>query len=282
MTLHHHHQELARLHQDRVIIRPVSSRNHSSERSQHDPFSTNSVQAGSDVVDELLKPLQSYFSVFRTGVYDHGNHHGLLDGDMVNGHGGPPAHNTRSHDKRYKIKKNQQGAAAAAAATAAAAAAASAGSGDGRKRHEVVENGLGGGGMHHALHQHPAAAQQQQGIPPPPVTNGYPSAPNGPRLDAMETEISQLPPPNLNEPPPNMVPNPPYPPPVRPLLLLPSMTGPPPAVMMSPPGNQPPMYSTPQKGEEVAAAVRQEQLENDISNLTIRECEPSVQVGSSI
>ena len=257
VTLHHHHQELARMHHDRLAVgRPPpghGSRGHSSERQQHDPFSNNSI-AGSDVVDELLKPLQSYFSVFRTGVYDHGSHHGLLDGvDMVNGRDGPPAHNTRSHDKRYKIKKNQQ---------------------DGRgKRPEpvVVENG-----MHHPgvvpMHHHPQAGMLPPNAGPPPVvTNGFTPAAQA-RLDNMETEISQLPgTPNLSEPPPNMVAPSSYPPPTRPLMLLPSMVGPPPPVMMSPPGNPvPTMYSTPVKDE---AVLRQEQLEMDISNLSIRESE---------
>jgi len=258
-SLHHNHQELARLHHDRLaVVRPGGSRNHSAER-PHDPFSNNSV-AGSDVVDELLKPLQSYFSVFRTGVYDHGGSHGLLDGDLING---PPAHNTRSHDKRYKIRKNQQ---------------------DGRKRHEMAENGVM---HHHAMQQQHHHQQQQagmhppqagmhpnqpgmpmpppQGMPPPAVTNGYHNQQGGqPRLENMETEISQLPPPNLNEPPPNIVQNPTFPPP-RPMMMMNQMSGPPPPVMMSPPANTP-MFSTPTKEDP-----RQEQLENDISNLSIRE-----------
>ena len=116
------------------------SRPHSTER-PHDPFSNNSV-AGSDVVDELLKPLQSYFSVFRTGVYDQGGE----VGDMMNGRdGGPPAHNTRSQtDKRYKIKKNQGSTNSA---------------NEPRKgRHDIVENGIG---MHP-----PQALPHHQGPPP--------------------------------------------------------------------------------------------------------------------
>ena len=203
-------------------------------------------------------------------MYDHGSHHGLLDGvDMVNGRDGPPAHNTRSHDKRYKIRKNQQ---------------------DGRgKRPEpvVVENGLHHPGvvpMHH--HQQAAAAGMlpPSAVPPPPVvTNGYTPAGAQSRLENMETEIvTQLPStPNLNEPPPNMVVAPAaYPPPTRPLMLLPSMVGPPPPVMMSPPGAPvAAMYSTPVKDE---AALRQEQLEMDISNLSIKESDNKAQVGLPI
>ena len=259
-TMHHHHLELARLHQDRLTVGRPSSRNHSSER-PHDPFSNNSV-AGNDVVDELLKPLQSYFSVFRTGSYDHGSHHGLLDGDVMNGRDGPPAHNTRSHDKRYKIKKNQQS--------------------DVRKRQEGSENGI----MHqnHAgMHHHPPPQQGQVMHPsqsmsaPPPLTNGgYAGTPV--ILESMETEIAQHPPPNMNEPPPNMVSNSNFQG-NRPLILLPSMVGPPPGVMMSPPGN-PQMYSTPQK-EERRQDPRQEQLEADISNLSLMENKESSQVINS-
>ena len=82
---------------------------HGHSHGHHDPFRNKSAQAGSDVVDELLKPLQSYFSVFRTGQYSGGSHghgHGMQEEHMVNG--GPPAHNTRSQDKRYRIKKQQQ------------------------------------------------------------------------------------------------------------------------------------------------------------------------------
>ncbi len=144
---HHHHQEIQhRLQQQQqqqqlAVTKPPprphsGSRPHSTER-PHDPFSNNSV-AGSDVVDELLKPLQSYFSVFRTGVYDQGG----ADADLINGvrDGGPPAHNTRSQtDKRYKIKKNQSSA--------------NMGNEPRKARHDIVENGIGG--LHH-----------QQGPPP--------------------------------------------------------------------------------------------------------------------
>ena len=38
----------------------------------HDPSPSKSGNGGSDIVDELLKPLQSYFNIYRTGQY--GNH----------------------------------------------------------------------------------------------------------------------------------------------------------------------------------------------------------------
>ena len=145
---HHHHQEIqVRLQQQQLAVSKPPPRHHSGSRPHsserpHDPFSNNSV-AGSDVVDELLKPLQSYFSVFRTGVYDQ---QGGVDADlMMNGvtvrEGGPPAHNTRSQtDKRYKIKKNQ--------------GSSNMGNEPRKGRHDIVENGIGG--LHH-----------QQGPPPP-------------------------------------------------------------------------------------------------------------------
>ena len=109
-----------------------------------------------------------------------------------------------------------------------------------------------------------------QGMPPPPVTNGYHNHQSGSqqqqqsRLEAMETEISQMPPPNLNEPPPTIVQNPAFPPP-RSMMMINPMTGPPPPVLLSPPTGTP-MFSTPTKEDQ-----RQEQLEHDISNLSIRE-----------
>ena len=236
-ALHPHHQDLL---QDQVTRSQAdqlaSNLPHTPAMGQHDPFSRGPAPPGSDVVDELLKPLQSYFSVFRTGQYTGGG----LD-DMVNG--GPPAHNTRSQaDKRYRIKKQQE---------------------ERKKRGErgeVVENGHVPHGPHHP------------GIPmvtlpmgaPPPMTNGY----HHPRLD-MEPDMSHLPPPNMAEPPPNMVPVVPipgqphnYPPPhiTHPLLL-------PPPVLLS---------SSPSSGPPVVAPMYQDQapdqnLDLDISKMSISE-----------
>lgn len=249
-SLHPHHQEL--LH-DRVMAnRAPGSRPHSADRAHHhghggghhDPFRNKSAQQGSDVVDELLKPLQSYFSVFRTGQYTgSGGHHGLLD-EMVNG--GPPAHNTRSQDKRYRIKKHQQ---------------------DGSKmkmRTEVVENG------HHSSHPHGMVphiphTMPNIGGPPPGVTNGF-----GPHRMDMETEIVQhsMPPPNMAEPPPNMVPAPPYPPPHT-LHLLPPMVGPPPPVLVSPTHQSPTLIYQDQTQHEVQQIVEETSVE--MSNLSLSE-----------
>lgn len=359
--LHHHHQDLARQHQERLAVArppPGSPRNHSTERptssahSHHDPFSNKSV-AGSDVVDELLKPLQSYFNVFRTGLYDHSHgghqhphhphhqqhpHHqaGVPGdgGDLAN-NGGPPAHNTRSHDKRYKIKKNQSITDAGVSLSGGPAA--------GRKRQDgsgsggcVAENGIVGGshqqqhphmggppphadrhpmmgGLHQQQHHH----HHQQGPPPSTTangysvttagytvtTNGYPLTTNGytvttaggggppQRLDSLETEIAHhqhhhhhQPPPNMAEPPPG---HPPFPPPPHQLLMLPpAMVGPPPG-LLSPTVQhqvpQQPLYSTPLKEVELAGGkvIRrdsQEQLEMDISNMSLQDTEASRQV----
>jgi hypothetical protein len=194
-NLHPHHQEL--MH-DRVLAnRAPGSRPHSADRvyhhghHHHDPFrNKGAAQAGNDVVDELLKPLQSYFSVFRTGQYQGGGHHGLLDEN-----GGPPAHNTRSHDKRYRIRKNQQD------------------QGKGKR------GGVGGGENGHHGHPPPSGLPNMTG-PPPPVANGY-GPPHGYS-------------PNMAEPPPGMMGPPPYPPPHQGLLLLPPGHGPPPPARGSP------------------------------------------------
>ena len=190
-------------------------------------------QAGSDVVDELLKPLQSYFSVFRTGQYQGGGHHGLLEEN-----GGPPAHNTRSQDKRYRIRRNQQD------------------QGKGKGRGQEVENG----GPHHGPPPHhlPGGLPNMSG-PPPPVANGYPGPP--PLLGDGETEVTHLPPPNMAEPPPSMMPPPSYPPPCQPMILLP---GPPPATCSSFP--PPPL-------QEEGVLSEEEQLEVDISNMSLHEPE---------
>ena len=166
-ALHPHHHDL--------LQEPLSVRHDERHCHQHDPFSRAPAPAGSDVVDELLKPLQSYFSVFRTGQYTGGT----LD-DLVNG--GPPAHNTRSQsDKRYKIKKQ-----------------------DGERnrkrgeRSEMTENG-------HLAHHPPLGMVNIPMGAPPPLTNGF-----GPHHQRMETEIVHLQsPPNMAEPPPNMVSGPP-------------------------------------------------------------------------
>ena len=275
-SLHPHHQEL--LH-DRVLQnRAPGSRPHSADRvyhhghghhhggnSQHDPFRNNKgAQAGSDVVDELLKPLQSYFSVFRTGQYQGGGgHHGLLDEN-----GGPPAHNTRSHDKRYRIRKNQQ----------------EQGGNKGNK-------GRGGDGnpMENGHHGHPPPHHLPGGLPnmagpPPPVANGYgpPHVHSGPppMLGEVETEIAHsLPPPNMAEPPPGMLGGaPPYPPPHQPLLLLPSVSGPPP-ILGSPQQQSSPPYPvpTPQDAQDesmldVASSLsEEEQLEVGVSNISLSD-----------
>jgi len=268
-ALHPHHQEL--LH-DRVLAnRAPGSRPHSADRhhhhggvghhhgggqgGHHDPFRNKSAQAGSDVVDELLKPLQSYFSVFRTG-HIQGGQHGLLD-ELVNG--GPPAHNTRSQDKRYRIKKQQQ-------------------EGERNKKRGdrgdvVVENGHMGPSHHHNVPMVP----MPMGAPPPVNGFGPPQGHSGPppRLD-METEIAHsLPPPNMAEPPPNMVPAPPYPPPhLQHPLLLPPMVGPPPPVLLSPAPTSPPTFSTP--NDDQGRRSSEEQLELEISNMSISDPHPAL------
>ena len=177
-ALHPHHQDL---------LQQSSGQAHhmggpGGHQLQHDPFSrAHAGPPGSDVVDELLKPLQSYFSVFRTGQYGAGMEH-----DLVNG--GPPAHNTRSQaDKRYKIKKQQENDSRSKKR--------------GNERNEIVENGH---------HLHPSHMAMVMGGPPP-MTNGF-----GPRLD-MEADMGH----DMSQPPPNMVPGYPPPPHLQHPLLLP-------------------------------------------------------------
>lgn len=247
-ALHPHHKDL---------LQDQASRPHSSDRlahnsvlaaGQHDPFSRGPAPPGSDVVDELLKPLQSYFSVFRTGQYTGGG----LD-EMVNG--GPPAHNTRSQaDKRYKIKKQQEERGKKRA-----------------ERNEIVENG------HMAPHgHHPGMAMVN--IPmgaPPPLTNGF----HHPRMD-MDADMSHLPPPNMAEPPPNMVPVPggahQYPPPAHhlqhPLLM------PPPVLLSSSPNSSsaPILYTNAhaQVHPQVEIETSEQTLDLDISKMSISEMPP--------
>jgi len=260
-ALHPHHQELL---QDRVLAnRAPGSRPHSTDRHHaatngglhpphpgqpHDPFRQKSAQAGSDVVDELLKPLQSYFSVFRTGQIMGGpGQHGLLD-ELVNG--GPPAHNTRSQDKRYRIRKQQQEQERA------------------RKRAERGCEGAEAGSAAQ-LPPHPLVLPLAA---PPPGTNGYGGESGHP---------AHMPPPNMAEPPPNMVTAPPYPPPggVPHLLanqhpphhlLLPGMMAGPPPVLLSPQPHSPPQYPVP-PGPPEQGGEEQHTVEVELANLSLAE-----------
>ena len=206
-AIHPHHQELLQDHH---------SRSHSTDRlaglppgsavlSQHDPFSRAPAPPGSDVVDELLKPLQSYFNVFRTGQYTGGG----LD-DLVNG--GPPAHNTRSQaDKRYKIKKEHERK---------------------QKRGERVE---------HVENGHLPPHLAMMGAPPP-MTNGYHL--DTADLTHMPPPNMTEPPPNMvpvaGQPPLYPPPHIQHPLLIPPPVLLSSSPGSPPAMYPPVPGAGPP------------------------------------------
>ena len=244
-ALHPHHQDLLQ-DSGRHMSRSHSADRHAGlppHMGQHDPFSRAPAPPGSDVVDELLKPLQSYFSVFRTGQYTGGG----LESEMVNG--GPPAHNTRSHaDKRYKIKKHQEN--------------------ERRKRgerNEVVENG-------HMPHgSHPGLAMVS-GLPmsaPPPMSNGF-GPHHGPRMEMEVGDMSHMPPPNMAEPPPNMTHYPPPPHLQHPLLL------PPPSLLSSPGSPSAPLYQSvqppaPTSEEAETDQVQDQTLDLDISKMSISE-----------
>ncbi len=261
-----HHPHHPHPHPDRNNLHPVH---------HHDPFTNKSV-VGSDVVDELLKPLQSYFNVFRTGLYENSHNHPhqqqqqqqppvgtggnggmphLGPDELLNGRDGPPAHNTRSHDKRYKIKKGQSGVMMDGPQQQSGVAGSAAGPRKGGpppmnamnappQQQQEADNGLvhphamAGVGSHplvlplghHHHHHHPHHHH-------PAMPNGYapnPGAvPGGPgMMEGVETEIvhglvAGGPPPNMNEPPPGMMGGaPPYPPPHHPLMMLhPGMGG---------------------------------------------------------
>ena len=244
-ALHPHHHDLL---QEPLAL---SGRHDERHAVSHDPFSRAPAPPGSDVVDELLKPLQSYFSVFRTGQYTGG----ALD-DLVNG--GPPAHNTRSHsDKRYRIKKHE-------------------GERNRKRgeRSEMTENNgqMSHPGGHQGPHHPPMGMVNIPMGAPPPITNGF--GPHHQRMD-METEIVHLQsPPNMAEPPPNMVSGPPphYPPPhIQHGLLIP-----PPVLLSSSPTTAttttaPAPYNN--KKEEEPETSKEQQLELEISKMSISESE---------
>ena len=251
-ALHPHHQDLLQHHQlsraaaaDHQLAAAAAAAG--SAGGQHDPFSRAPAPPGSSVVDELLKPLQSYFSVFRTGQYTGG-----MDADLVNG--GPPAHNTRSHaaDKRYRIRKQQENERNKKRG----------------ERSEITENG------HLAHGHHPGLGMVPMGAPPP-ITNGF--GPHHP----MEADMSHLPPPNMAEPPPNMAHYPPPPHLQHPLLL------PPPVLLSSSPVSpSAPLYAgdrgqVPPPGPapgDTAAEPGQDQttsLDLDISKMSISDPPPA-------
>ena len=122
---HHHHLQHHRQHRDhRQHHHAMQKMDGASESSQdpfHDPVSSsrqNGHAGSSDIVDELLKPLQSYFNTYRTGQFasllggDNGAD-GVIGGGggglgpLINGAGGDGAqqpHHQRSPDKKYRIK----------------------------------------------------------------------------------------------------------------------------------------------------------------------------------
>merc|ERR1719150_1800799 len=245
-ALHPHHHDL--------LQEPLSARHDERHVLQHDPFSRAPAPPGSDVVDELLKPLQSYFSVFRTGQYTGG----ALD-DLVNG--GPPAHNTRSHsDKRYRIKKHE-------------------GERNRKRgeRSEMTENGQMSHpqGPHQGPHHPPMGMVNIPMGAPPPLTDGF--GPHHQRME-METEIVHLQsPPNMAEPPPNMVSGPPphFPPPhIQHGLLIP----PPVLLSSSPTTATTGTYNN--KKEEEQDTGKEQQLELEISKMSISESEQQQQPSS--
>ena len=159
----------------------------------HDPSPSKCGTGASDVVDELLKPLQSYFSIYRTGQYSN-----PLDGvammanqlneQYANGHPPPsqPQQQQRSPDKKYRIKSVKNGGSASPQHNPNA-------SGD-HSPPQVIRHPMENGGNY--------------SCPPPPiVTNGI-SANHLPTLASVAASAvaanSMLPPPSLNVPPPRV------------------------------------------------------------------------------
>jgi len=117
---HHHpqHHRQQRDHRQQQQHHGMQKLDGSSESQDpfHDPGSSsgqNGHAGSSDVVDELLKPLQSYFNTYRTGQFasllggDNGAEGGGGLGPLINGVGADGAqqqHHQRSPDKKYRIK----------------------------------------------------------------------------------------------------------------------------------------------------------------------------------
>ena len=115
----HHHQHHRQPHH---VLQKLGGSSNSSQDPFHDPSSSSGGQNGhgsSDVVDELLKPLQSYFVTYRTGQFASllggggdsgpdsvGGGGGL--GPLLNGVGGDGVQQQQQHprspDKKYRIK----------------------------------------------------------------------------------------------------------------------------------------------------------------------------------
>ena len=124
---HHHHQHHHQHHrQPHHVLQKLGGSSNSSQDPFHDPSSSSGGQNGhagsSDVVDELLKPLQSYFVTYRTGQFasllgggDNGPD-GVVGGGggggglgpLINGVGGDGVQQQQQHprspDKKYRIK----------------------------------------------------------------------------------------------------------------------------------------------------------------------------------
>merc|ERR1712141_295658 len=79
---------------------------HSSTRKDpfHDPSPIQAGPPGSDVVDELLKPFQSYFNTYRTGQY-----HSPLVGDLlINPDRGEVPFNPQNNAQLQQQQQQQQ------------------------------------------------------------------------------------------------------------------------------------------------------------------------------
>ena len=160
----------------------------------HDPSPSKCGTGASDVVDELLKPLQSYFSIYRTGQYNN-----PLDGVAMMNHmgdqfasNGHHQHQQRSPDKKYRIKSVKNGGTASPQHSQPPPAVTSADlSPPQAHRHPVV--------MENGGTAYPCP-------PPPIVTNGMSLPTLAAAAAAVAANVpSMLPPPSINVPPPRVV-----------------------------------------------------------------------------
>jgi len=165
----------------------------------HDPSPSKSGTGASDVVDELLKPLQSYFSIYRTGQYTNPLEGvGLLGSgsDQFASNGHPPPSSSqqqqRSPDKKYRIKSVKNGGSAS-------------------PQHNPV--GVSGDLSPPQVIRHPMVVIENGGnysCPPPPiVTNGapQPSLPTLASCAALAVAANSMlpPPPSMSVPPPTVL-----------------------------------------------------------------------------
>ena len=194
-------QDFSHHHPMSVAPPAIPSSVHRTKDPFHDPSPSKSGTGASDVVDELLKPLQSYFSIYRTGQYTNpldgvGLLGGAVDQFVSNGHPPPvQQQQQRSPDKKYRIKSVKNG-------------------GNASPQHNPV---IAGDLSPPQVIRHPMVGIENganYSCPPPPiVTNGMSGAPHPPLPTLASCAASavaansMIPPPmSMSVPPPSVLP----------------------------------------------------------------------------